>query len=47
MQGENFSLEIIIVSILKGAFMFTSDLIKLLKFPTLIDFIRVTSYKGM
>jgi hypoxanthine phosphoribosyltransferase len=34
----------IIVSVLRGGFMFTADLVKLLDFPHEIDFISVSSY---
>jgi len=34
----------IILSVLKGAFVFTADLIRKLKFTPKIDFIRVESY---
>jgi len=36
--------EVICVCILKGSFMFTSDLIRQIKVPTVVDFIRVSSY---
>lgn len=36
--------EIVCVCILKGSFMFTSDLIRQIKAPLIIDFIRVSSY---
>ena len=40
--------EVLCVCILKGSFMFTSDLVRQIKVPTLVDFIRVSSYgKGM
>jgi hypoxanthine phosphoribosyltransferase len=36
--------EIIFVCILKGSFMFTSDLIRHIKGPAVVDFMRVSSY---
>jgi hypoxanthine phosphoribosyltransferase len=36
--------EVLFVCILKGSFMFTSDLIRKTKVPAVIDFIRVSSY---
>ena len=40
--------EVLCVCILKGSFMFTSDLIRQIKVPTKVDFMRVSSYgKGM
>ena len=36
--------EVIFVSVLKGAFMFTSDLLREMKGPVKVDFIRVASY---
>lgn len=36
--------EIVFVSVLKGSFMFISDLMKEIKNPVVIDFIRATSY---
>jgi hypoxanthine phosphoribosyltransferase len=40
--------EVLCVCILKGSFMFTSDLIREIKVPATVDFIRVSSYeKGM
>ncbi len=40
--------EVLCVCILKGSFMFTSDLIRELKVPATVDFLRVSSYgKGM
>ncbi len=35
-----------VISVLKGAFMFTADLIRELKTETVVDFIRIKSYKG-
>jgi len=37
---------IVVIGILKGAFMFTSDLVKNISVPSLIDFVEVKSYKG-
>jgi len=40
--------EVICVCILKGSFMFTSDLVREIKLPTIVDFMRVSSYgQGM
>jgi len=39
--GDN---ELVLVCILKGAFMFLSDLIRHIKIPLKIDFVRVASY---
>jgi hypoxanthine phosphoribosyltransferase len=36
--------ELVLVCILKGAFMFLSDLIRYLKIPVKIDFVRLASY---
>ncbi|HVN24695.1 MAG TPA: hypoxanthine phosphoribosyltransferase [Syntrophorhabdales bacterium] len=36
--------EVICICILKGSFMFTSDLVREIKLPTIVDFIRVSSY---
>ena len=36
--------ELVMICILKGAFMFLSDLIRHLQFPVLIDFVRLASY---
>ncbi len=36
--------ELVCVCILKGSFMFTSDLVREIKLPTTVDFIRVSSY---
>jgi len=36
--------EIVFVSVLKGSFMFISDLMKEIKNPVVVDFIRATSY---
>ena len=40
------SKELVLVCILKGAFMFLSDLIRRLKIPAKIDFVRLASYGG-
>jgi len=37
--------EVVIVCVLKGAFIFTADLVRHLKFPIEVDFIEVSSYK--
>lgn len=36
----------ILISILNGAFMYTSDLMKELNFPCEVSFVKVSSYKG-
>lgn len=36
----------LIVGVLNGAFMFTTDVVKRLKTPVIIDFIKTSSYKG-
>jgi hypoxanthine phosphoribosyltransferase len=36
--------EIVLVSVLKGSFMFTSDLAREMKGPVIIDFLRASSY---
>jgi hypoxanthine phosphoribosyltransferase len=36
--------ELIIVSVLKGAFVFTSDLVRALSIPSKIDFVQISSY---
>src|SRR5512136_2189984 len=36
--------ELVLVCILKGAFMFLSDLVRHLKVPVKIDFVRLVSY---
>jgi len=36
--------ELVLVCILKGAFMFLSDLIRRLRIPTQVDFVRLASY---
>jgi len=38
--------EVTFIAILNGAFMFASDLIKLIKIPCEISFVKVSSYKG-
>ena len=42
----NSKTPIVFVGILNGAFMFFSDLVKYIKFPIEIDFVRVKSYDG-
>ncbi len=39
-QNEN----IIVIGVLKGAFIFTADLIRALKLPTQLEFVRIASY---
>lgn len=41
---DYFGKELVIVCILKGAFMFLADLIRHLKIPVKIDFVRLASY---
>ncbi|MFC1993341.1 hypoxanthine phosphoribosyltransferase [Chloroflexota bacterium] len=36
----------LLICILKGSFMFTADLVRLLDFPLEVDFIRLSSYGG-
>lgn len=38
--------EIVVISLLKGAFIFTADLVRALKVETEIDFMRIKSYRG-
>ena len=46
-QTENHNeTPVVFVGILNGAFMFFSDLVKYIKFPIEIDFVRVKSYDG-
>ena len=35
---------IVVISVLKGAFMFTADLVKRIKHPLQIEFVRISSY---
>ena len=42
----NYRKPVVFVGILNGAFMFFSDLVKYIKFPIEIDFVRVKSYDG-
>jgi len=43
---SNNKVPVVFVGILNGAFMFFSDLVKYIKFPIEIDFVRVKSYDG-
>jgi hypoxanthine phosphoribosyltransferase len=36
--------DVILVGVLKGAFIFMADLIRCLKIPCVVDFVRVASY---
>lgn len=36
----------LIIGVLNGAFMFTSEIVRRLKTPVLIEFIKIKSYKG-
>lgn len=38
--------ELLIISVLKGSFMFTSDLVKKLTIPCEVEFVKITSYTG-
>jgi hypoxanthine phosphoribosyltransferase len=38
--------EVVLIGVLKGAFIFLSDLARLISIPVFIDFIRVSSYNG-
>lgn len=38
--------EVIVVGVLIGAFIFTSDLVRRLKMPVTVDFMQVSSYEG-
>ena len=37
---------LVVVSVLKGAFMFTADLVREIKVPVVVDFIGCASYNG-
>ncbi len=39
--------EVIFISVLNGAFMFTSDLMKRITLPCEVSFVKVSSYQGM
>ncbi|MFN3265193.1 MAG: hypoxanthine phosphoribosyltransferase, partial [Aquificaceae bacterium] len=41
---EGFGRDFLVVSLLKGAFVFTADLIRSFKFPVQVDFMWVSSY---
>lgn len=41
-QGE----EVVVVAVLKGAFMFVADLVREIKVPVVVDFIGCASYSG-
>ena len=45
-EDFNHRRSVVFVGILNGAFMFFSDLVKYIKFPIEIDFVRVKSYDG-
>lgn len=38
--------EVVVIGVLTGAFMFTSDLVKKLEMPVIVDFMQVSSYVG-
>jgi hypoxanthine phosphoribosyltransferase len=42
LQGE----PVVVVGVLKGAFMFTADLVRAIKSPVVVDFIGCASYSG-
>ncbi|MDR2628258.1 MAG: hypoxanthine phosphoribosyltransferase [Dysgonamonadaceae bacterium] len=46
MEADLKDLQPLFVCVLKGAFMFSSDLLKLLDFPCEITFVRLKSYEG-
>jgi hypoxanthine phosphoribosyltransferase len=39
--------EIVLLTVLKGAFFFAADLARLIKVPLSLDFVRLSSYSGM
>jgi len=43
-SGDYGQTELVLVCVLKGAFMFLSDLVRYLKMPVQIDFVRLASY---
>jgi hypoxanthine phosphoribosyltransferase len=43
-SGDSCGEEVILVSILKGSFMFTADLIREMTTPVVVDFMRAASY---
>ena len=45
-KAEEGSLELVAVCLLKGGFMFFSDLVKKIKHPHYTEFLKVSSYKG-
>tara|TARA_B110000046_G_C12909847_1_gene362342 strand:- start:18 stop:557 length:540 start_codon:yes stop_codon:yes gene_type:complete len=47
LQRDYASKKVLFVSVLNGAFMFTSDLMKVLDLSLEISFIKVSSYQGM
>ena len=46
-KDEEGHLDLVVVCVLKGAFMFYSDLVKLIEFPHRNEFIKVKSYAGL
>jgi hypoxanthine phosphoribosyltransferase len=42
--GDYRSRELVVVSLLKGAFLFTADLVRRLDLPLIVEFIQVSSY---
>jgi hypoxanthine phosphoribosyltransferase len=45
-SGDYGERELVLVCILKGAFMFLSDIVRNLRIPVQIDFVRLASYGG-
>ena len=45
-KAEEGDIDLVVVCVLKGAFMFYSDLVKHIKHPHLTEFIKIKSYKG-
>jgi len=39
--------ELLVIVVLKGAFIFAADLVRLLTVPIMVDFIEIASYSGM
>ena len=45
-HNEGDQLEVIAICLLKGAFMFYTDLVRKLKLKIVCDFVKISSYKG-
>jgi hypoxanthine phosphoribosyltransferase len=43
-SGDYEGKDLVVISILKGAFMFTADLVKAIRTPLTVDFVNVSSY---